>query len=213
MSPEDRRRLEQAREERSAIDREQLRQWVWNLLWASEQLQLPQPRNEIATVMWLRLYATLTELPTYMREEIAWQEGLGDTDDTSFALAARRRIVAACETFLSAFSENERLYIHYRRDTEGHIWQDSYVLHPAQNQVELVEDRRYALLGGARLRHDDVSTRVRALIRRHMSSARNEDAELRIAVRWSPRIHRHSGLVYDAIFALRTILGPLPRRR
>lgn len=86
-------------------------------------------------------------------------------------LTGDARLSADCHAGLVAlldlFDENERLYIHYRRDTEGRVWQESYELSRHRNKAKLVEERAYIPARRAQARARRRREAAAVLIRRH----------------------------------------------
>ena len=85
----------------------------------------------------------------------------------------------------AALDEDERLWLHYRRDTECHVWQESYELQLG-GKGRLKEERKFSLLGGKTLHVDEIDRRLRALLRQYNV---NEPAmAVAFATKLQPRI-------------------------
>ena len=143
--------------------------WVRDLHRAAEILASGGENCDTATTFWLRLFASLDELIPHYGWVLELFEGVVLPEQ----LTGDARLCADCHAALVAlldlFDENERVYIHYRRDTEGHVWQDSYELSRHQTKAKLIDERNYSLLG-RKLAHDDVEKRLRSVIRRHRNA-------------------------------------------
>lgn len=170
-------RLIAAIDERSEIRAEQVRIWVTRLrLAAGKLVTAPEPDPDVASVFWIRLYGVL--------DEMLGSYKLFDGIATAQAQGLARRACEVRDAILALkaeFTEDELIYIQYRRDVEGHVWQDAYELTGHVNQPKLNEDRKHPLLGNRRITHVDFDKRVRALLRTYRIN------ELAIAVAFAHR--------------------------
>jgi hypothetical protein len=153
--------------------------WVRDLHRAAEILGSGGENCDTATTFWLRLFASLDELIPHYGWVLELFQGVVPPEQLTGDARLSADCHAALVALLNLFDENERLYIHYRRDTEGHVWQDSYELSRHQTKAKLIEERNYGLLG-RKLAHDDVEKRLRSVYRRHRN-------ELAIAVAFAQR--------------------------
>jgi hypothetical protein len=180
LSPQDTAKLTLAVAERFKDKAVRPLLWVRDLRRAAEILASGGENCDTAATFWLRLFGSMDELIPYYGWVLELFQGIVPPEQ----LIGDARLSADCHAALVAlldlFDEKERLYIHYRRDTEGHVWQESYELSRHRNKPKLVEDRAYSLLGGRMLPNDDVEKRLRSVILRH----RNERA---IAVAFAQR--------------------------
>ena len=93
------------------------------------------------------------------------------------------------------------MWIQYRRDTEGHIWQDYYevgVRNLARGRLR--ETRKFSILDDREIRLDETQTRMRALLRAHGNSRR--EAERGIAIEFATRCWRQVEIVWGALGTL-----------
>ncbi len=179
-------RLIGAVEERAEFNA--IRPWIWTQDLLNAATRLPaQPTAELACVFWLRLFGVLTELTRHYRE----------ADKLFGPIPAHDRVLAALAELLALFDEDERIYIHYRRDTEGHIWQDSYQLSGHVDKPKLVEDRFYFLLG-RNVSHDDAHKSTQTVLRRYPVN------ELAIAVDFARRARPRILALVEALRPLHT---------
>ncbi len=132
----------------------QAHDWIVSLRDVITSLQA-MPSAAMASLFWLRLKNTLDEL----RNAYAPQPLMppSDPDDPHEANAyaldelyaeLAADVYAACTALLGAFTRDELLYIEWRRDSEAHVWADSYNLTPTRGGT-LKEAREYALIGAA----------------------------------------------------------------
>jgi hypothetical protein len=137
------------------------------------------------TVFWIRLHGVLTEV--------------GDSYEYVCNLGSRDRDVLAVRDAIralrAALDEDECLWVHYRRDTECHVWQDTYELGVGR-RGGLREERRFALLGGKTLHVDEIDQRLRALLR---SYDVNEPA---MAVAFAKKLQTRIAMVLSAMLPL-----------
>lgn len=180
LSPEDTARLTLAVAERFKDRAMRPLLWVRDLHRAAEILASGGENCDTATTFWLRLFASLDELIPHYGWVLELFQGVIPHEQLTGDARLSADCHAALVALLDLFDENERLYIHYRRDTEGHVWQDSYELSRHRIKAKLIEERAYSLLGGRKLAHDDVEKRLRSVIRRHRN-------ELAIAVALAQR--------------------------
>lgn len=165
--------------------------WVRDLRRAAAILASGQGNCDTATTFWLRLFACLHELIPHYGWVLELFQGVVPPEQLTGDARLSADCHAALVALLELFDENERLYLHYRRDTEGHIWQDSYELSRHQTKAKLIEERNYSLLG-RKLAHDDVEKRLRSVIRRHRN-------ELAIAVAFAQRVMPQLDVVVNTI--------------
>jgi len=179
LSPEDTTRLTLALADRFKDKSVRPLLWVRDLHRAAEILASGGESCDTATTFWLRLFASLDELIPHYGWVLELFHGVFPPEQLTGEAWLSADCHAALVALLDLFDENERLYIHYRRDTEGHVWQESYELSRNQTKAKLIKERYYSLLG-RKLAHDDVDKRLRPVVRRHRN-------ELAIAVALAQR--------------------------
>lgn len=157
LSTNDRQRLVTAITERAETRARLALQWVQILNRAVTRLTAAGGMEAVdtQTVFWIRLHGVLTEV--------------GDWFEHTFSLGIRDRDIIAVRDAIrdlrAALDEDELLWVHYRRDTECHVWQESYELQRG-GKGNLKEERKFALLGKT-LHVDEIGRRLRALLRHH----------------------------------------------
>jgi hypothetical protein len=114
------------------------------------------------TVFWIRLHGVLVEIGGFY-------ESTGDLigpmlvrpgTTAAHALNVRDTIRAIRD----ALDEDERIWLHYRRDTECHVWPESYEL--GVRNGKLKENRRFALIDQT-IHVDEFDRRARAFLRKY----------------------------------------------
>jgi hypothetical protein len=140
-------------------------QWVQQLAYLSDKLAHEQslPLPETQTAFWIRLHGVLVDLYKYYDDchtLLAGDPSLPPSQIAHEVAQIRAELKAARD----AFDDDEKIWIHYRRDTECHIWQDSYEL--TIHKGKLKEHRTIALLGTV-LRIDEINRRSRTLLQKH----------------------------------------------
>ncbi|MGE0396461.1 MAG: hypothetical protein AB7T06_07065 [Kofleriaceae bacterium] len=89
-----------------------------------------------------------------------------DCGAANTALARDSHVVRdALHAVRDSMSEDERMWLHYRRDVECHVWQDAYELNRRGNGLK--EKRRFALLSGQEMHIDEIAKRSSALMRKY----------------------------------------------
>lgn len=134
LTPEQNKRLLRSIQENADLAPRQLLQWVENTAYYVQRLATVGRNASDAEIcaFWLRLYGLFNEV----REDFATKV---KTNETVFAGAplppnlqgehARlKRPLSALTKAQALLSEDELLYLKYRRDTEAHVWQDAYRL-------------------------------------------------------------------------------------
>lgn len=186
LSVNDTQRLTSAIVERGDIRAQLALQWVQTLERAARQLASAGGVMAVdtQTVFWIRLHGVLTEV--------------GGWFDDVYDLGSRDRHVLATRGALhdlrAALDEDERLWLHYRRDTECHVWQESYELQLG-GKGKLKEQRMFPLLGRT-LHVDEIDRRLRALLRQHNW---NEPA---MAVAFATKLQARIATVLSAMLPL-----------
>jgi hypothetical protein len=158
LSIDDRDRLRAAILDRGEIRAQLALQWVQNLSRVANELAAKGKATsaDSQTVFWIRLFGVLVEIGESY-EYLCNVIGSVDRD----AVAVRDAIREA----RAALDEDERLWVHYQRDVECHVWQESYEL-GVGGKGKLKEQRYFALLGKT-LHVDEIDKRSRALIRKY----------------------------------------------
>jgi hypothetical protein len=157
-------RLKDAIEERSEISAVRPRQWIASLSHTAQELTKGSLDPSHATVFWVRLFGALDELTRYYANGL----DLAGPPPTVGLAALTYPVHQALGQLRALFTEDELIYIEYRRDTEAHVWQKGYELRGHVDQKALIEDREFKLLG-SRIRCDEFSRRARALIRSYVA--------------------------------------------
>jgi hypothetical protein len=153
---------------------------------ASQLASLPAAAAAVDTqsVFWIRLHGVLTEV--------------GDSYEHMCNLGSRDRDVLAVRDAIrdlrGSLDEDELLWVHYRRDTECHVWQESYELQGAKGRLK--DERKFALLGGKTLQVDEIDRRLRAMVRKY-----NVD-EPAIAVAFATKLQPRIAAVLSAMLPL-----------
>ncbi len=191
LSADEKERLKKAIYERSEVRARQALQWVQELVRAASELSARGTAAGVdtTTVFWIRLYGVLDEVGgSYERVcKLANDCGVGNSK-----LAIESRGVRdAIRAMRDSMSEDERLWVHYRRDTECHVWQESYELGRRKNGLK--ETRKFDLLDGKELHVDDIDARARTLLRKHGVN------EPELAVYFATLIAPHAMRVVEAM--------------
>lgn len=167
------------------------------------------PTTDVATVFWIRLYGVLVEVrkghepaevelsdsspgkeeqtSSALSEEDQYYEDWAAEEDEYFGgLAAD--VLAACQALRSEFTEEELLFIQWKRDDEAHVLLDGYELQ--EQHGKLVLHRRKSILGRSVLQQ-----RVRDVVQ----TARMERDDLASAVAFAQRAASHVDAVIAAL--------------
>lgn len=191
LSADEKERLKSAIYERSEIRAKQALQWVQELNRTAGELTSRGTAAGVdtTTVFWIRLHGVLVEVGGSYEYTCKLADDCGAS---SAKLAIDSRVVRdAIRSMRDSMNEDELLWVHYRRDTECHVWQESYELGRKKNGLK--ETRKFELLGGKELHVDDIDERARALLRKH---GVNEPA---MAVHFAKLIAPHAGHVLEAM--------------
>lgn len=133
--------------------------WVVSLRDVIESL-LSVPTPAMASLFWLRLKNTLDEFRNaYAPQPLSPPDDPNDPhevnayllDELYAELAAD--VYGACNNLWNVFTPDELLYIEWRRDSEAHVWADSYDLAPTKRGT-LRDLREYSLLGVTKTHSD-----------------------------------------------------------
>lgn len=192
LSVDDRERLKNAIVERSEIRAQQALQWVRELYRVAGELSARGTAAGVDTqsIFWIRLHGVLVEVGENYEDSCKLMAEYGVT-----TLSIGRHTLAvrdAIRAIRDSMDEDERLWVHYRRDTECHVWQESYELSLRKKSGTLKEVRAFALLG-KELHVDDIDKRARALLRKH---GVNEPA---MAVHFAKLVVSHVAKVLEAM--------------
>lgn len=191
LSSNDRDRFIHAVRKRGDVRAQLALQWVQNLARIANELVARGTNTSIDTqaAFWIRLHGVLVEVGgnyEYLGNLIG-TEPTGD--NASCALVVRDAIRATRD----ALDEDERIWLHYRRDTECHVVPEAYEL--AVKNGKLKEQRRFALLDQT-IHVDLFDKRVRAFLRKYDV---NEPA---IAVAFAKRL---APLIANILVAMRPL--------
>jgi hypothetical protein len=150
--------------------------------------------NAVATVFFLRLHGWLWNYPKHHAFELRTVKerlpGIGST------LAFMSAILEAVEAIRVTFSEDELMYIEYKRDIEGHIHASKY--DPQWNKKKgTVEDKITIGLTGRTYNRRDASKRIADVMRGYGMDA------TRIALDFARRIEPSVRGLEAAVYASR----------
>jgi len=163
---DDKVRLKKAISERSEIRAKQVLQWVQDLSRVAGELSTRDTAAGVDTrsVFWIRLHGVLVEVGENYEDGCRFMKEYGL--ETSWIARQTQAVRDAITGTRDALDEDERLWVHYRRDTECHVWQESYELGLRKKSGTLKETRMFALLG-KELNVDEIDKRARGLLRKH----------------------------------------------
>lgn len=159
-SPEvEARLLQDIRDRGGDLFAQQLAQWVGNTAWCADQLVEPSTAcQSVAALFWIRLYGTLCDVRKALRRHQALHSDAGVPEDHLLAAAA-----GALDAITDNLTQEELLYIDYRRQVECHPVQDAYRLQ-LRNDGHLRDERRSSIAGEVPL--DDAYRIARDIERR-----------------------------------------------
>ncbi|NOK36528.1 hypothetical protein HMI49_25295 [Corallococcus exercitus] len=164
----------------------QLAQWVLSTAHYCECLTVRgmEATHAECVVFWFRLYGLFDEV----RDDLIKKANFGDTviasgqAPQSFQLDIETKVkpaLAAINKAFALFSEDDLLYLQFRRDVEAHVWQDAYRLR-MKGQKSLITTRR---VFGVDWELDVLHERIEQMLQRF---ARDERA---LAVDFARRLH------------------------
>jgi len=194
LSVPDTQRLKDAIYDRSEIRAQQAFQWVRELVRVSSTVatQGAAAGADTITVFWVRLFGVLSEVGESYEYVCKLADHCGASDEP---LARDARVVRdALRAMRDSMDEDELIWLHYRRDCECHVWQESYALSRKKNGLK--EKRVFGLLGDKELTVDEFDKRASAMLRKHGRS------EAALAVHFAKLVAPHAARVFDAIRAL-----------
>jgi hypothetical protein len=183
LSIEEIARLRAAIEEQGPVRAHHAKKWTSGLAHIAESIAAKgDPDGAYISLFWLRLQQILAELLPYCEESKAVHERFG-LDDRAKLFAA---VVERCLALKATFNEDELMWLQYRRDTEGHIWQESYEIgvRGLANGAKIKESRNYEVIGKT-VNVEDAMLRMRALLRKYGDSI--NAAEDNIAIDFAKR--------------------------
>lgn len=161
--------LNQIRATRAAYSQMQL-SWATDLLSTLRRIITGASTDPTAlrVVLFLRLHGLLVEFPGHW--QVASTALAGDTPNDSSDGAAFLAVLEAIEMMRTALTEDELLYIEYRRHVDAHIWQGAYDLqwNKARNAVQ---DQFQSKATGKGYLREDVDRRLGGVIRGFGSEA------------------------------------------
>jgi hypothetical protein len=194
LPQEEKERLKKAIVDRGPTHARQALQWVQELNRTAGDLSR---RGEAAGVdvmstFWIKLYGVLDEIGGSYAFFVKYCEdiGAGASKMAIDARTMRDAIVAVRDSM----SEDELIWLSYRRDVECHVWQDSYELNKRGDKLK--ERRGFSLLGDKVLHVDDFDQRASAFIRKH-----NVD-EKAIAVHFAKLVAPHAARVLELLLPM-----------
>jgi hypothetical protein len=123
LSPEDASRFRRHTEEWADIWSKQACNWAGNAMHHAERLARGEGSEDAAGLMWIRVYGVLDDVLDRCRAHAKFAVDLGVKVDPLLDHA-----LAAADAFLAHMTDDELLYLEYRRNTEGHPWQTKYML-------------------------------------------------------------------------------------
>lgn len=135
-------------------------QWAQSAARCAKQIVRTRGASEAWNALyWVRTYAVLTEMRKRSED---MTKSLSDT--------AHEAVVTAIEAIRTCFSEDELLYLEYRRHVECHLVQDGYRLQ-LDEEGKVIELRRRKLVGRD-VTHDDTIAAIKRTLRRGKSEHR-----------------------------------------
>jgi len=155
LSDEDKLRMWVAIDKRSESEAQQLWGWVRELDRTARTLAThgKAAGPNTMTAFWIKLCGTLVEAGRYYDDMIGLMNPLSPTSSQNVKdVHAVRAVITAMR---DALTEDQLIWLHYRRDVECHVWQTLYDLRAKDGKVQ--DHRKFELLGGKRLharRHD-----------------------------------------------------------
>lgn len=183
LSDDETARLRATIEEQGPVRAHQAKKWSAAVAHIAESIATKgDPDGAYISLYWMRTQQLLAELLPYCEESRALHERLGLHDRA----AMFGRVVERCEALKALFSEDELIWLQYRRDAEGHIWQESYEIgvKGLGSGAKIKETRRYEVIDKT-LNVEETMLRMRALLRKHGNTLNS--AEDNIAINFARR--------------------------
>jgi hypothetical protein len=186
LTPEQNKRLIRSIVDHGNIASGQMLQWVRITAYYTEKVAKVgrEATGAEFTVFWLRLYGLFQEVRANFAESLNTFEDASAGKQVSPELLGhmdRLRIsLAALAKAMELLSEDDLLYLKYRRDCEAHVWQDAYRLRVTRGGKNLREKQT---VFGRDWPIDELNERIRQMLVKYQVS---EDS---IAVDFARRLH------------------------
>jgi hypothetical protein len=168
-----------------------------NALWVEETQNLADKaiREGLspfeAAMFWIRLFGVLHDLRGHWRRRAA--EDDSEPPQGELALGDQLRTIAACsDELLNVLSEDERIFLEYRRDYEAHPVQDAY--HIRVTPKGLKTTRNFKLLDVASRELDEIEAVMDRAVERDDDAAIARKLAAKIAAPLA-RLLEHAWLV------------------
>ena len=165
LTAEETARLRATTEEQGPIRAHQAKKWAQAVAHIAESIAAKGDKDgAYISLFWLRTQQLLAELMPYCEESHALHERLGLHERA----AMFAHVVERCQALKAIFSEDELIWLQYRRDTEGHIWQESYEIgvKGLGSGAKIKETRLYAVID-KKLNVEETMLRKQALLRKY----------------------------------------------
>jgi hypothetical protein len=189
-------RLRLAVEEQAPVRAHQAKKWTGTLAYIAQRIAELGDKSDEAhhALFWIRLQQVLAELLPYCEESRSVHEQFGLHERAKlFAV-----VVDRCRDLAGLFSEDELMWMQYRRDTEGHIWQESYEIGVKElaKGSKIKESRRYEVIDKV-VNVEDAMTRMRVLLRKYGNTI--DAMETGIAVDFAKRCVAATPSLWEAL--------------
>ena len=109
-----------------------------------------------AAVFWISIFGVLHDLRLSWDSQLAMLRGIHAEGDATAGQRERlkilygrplRHLLEAVKLLKSCFTEDELIYLEYRRNCEAHPFQHAYRLRPTKDKTAISDKRRVHLLG------------------------------------------------------------------
>jgi hypothetical protein len=179
------------------VHAQQIRQWIRSAheYTAKVANEGQSASAEARAVFWIRVSAVFGEVHANQERLLAMiDESIAHAELTNDHLLHRMRtalaeLVNAIDAAKASLSDDELLYLLYRRDVECHPWQDSYRLRVAKNGLTLADKRT---VFGKEWTVEEMDSALGALLLKH---GMNEPA---IAVAFASKLNPHMQAILRA---------------
>lgn len=166
LSPQDQRILFADFATRAAVRAKQELQWVQHLDIITDDLLAKRGISPYFGLFWIRLWSVVAEIIPKGRELYEFMKGLSDADrKRHLGIPLYMAQHEAALAIRDALSEDELIYLDYKRHCECHIHQDAYRLGIQGNKLRTT--RLFGMLGNKEIPIEALDQKLIAILRKY----------------------------------------------
>lgn len=166
LSPQDQSRFIAHFATRADVRAKQELQWVQHLDLIGDDLLAKREASPYFGLFWIRLSSVVAELIPKGREMYEFMKGLSEADrKRHLGIPLYMAQHEAALAIRDALSEDELIYLDYKRHCECHIHQDAYRLGIPKNKLRTT--RLFRMLGNQEITIETLDQKLSAILRKY----------------------------------------------